>query len=54
MADTIRIPITVSNEVHKYFKDRSEKTGVSMSALMFLALESHMQDEIMKQKKLEK
>lgn len=40
-----RVNIRVSNEVHKFFLNRSEQTGVSMSALMFLALEQYMQQQ---------
>lgn len=54
MANTIRINVTVSEEVHQFYKDRSEKTGVSMSALMFLALETQMREEILRMKKYEK
>lgn len=38
-----RVNIRVSSEIYEWFKYRSKKTGVSMSALMFLALESHVQ-----------
>lgn len=40
---TTRVTIRVSNEVHEWFKLRSEKTGVASSALMYLALEQHIQ-----------
>jgi metal-responsive CopG/Arc/MetJ family transcriptional regulator len=37
-----RVNIRVSEEVYQYFKKRSEVTGVSSSALMFLALEDYI------------
>ena len=40
-----RVNIRVSNEVDAWFADRSSKTGVSKSALMFLALEAYMQQQ---------
>lgn len=40
-----RVNIKISPEVHEWFKIRSEKTGVSMSSLMFLALETHIQQQ---------
>lgn len=45
--DMKRINIRVSPEVHEWFKLRSERTGVAMSALMFLALEQHIQGQRM-------
>lgn len=42
MADLRRVNIRITEEVHEYFKDKSIKTGVSMSALMYLALEEYM------------
>lgn len=37
-----RVNIRVSENMHQWFVKRSEETGVSMSALMALALEEHM------------
>jgi len=42
-----RINIKISPEVHEWFKIRSERTGVAMSSLMFLALENHIQQQMM-------
>lgn len=42
----VRVNIKVSPEVHQFFKERSIKTGVSMSSLMFLALEKSVQESI--------
>jgi hypothetical protein len=42
-----RVNIRVSPEVHDWFRIRSEKTGVPMSSLMFLALETHIQQQQM-------
>lgn len=47
------VNIRVSPEVHSYFKERSRKTGASMSALMFLALEEHMKKEVLENRKFE-
>jgi len=44
MANLIRCNVRVSPEVHAWFKERSESTGVSMSALMFLACEKYMHE----------
>lgn len=43
--DMKRVNIRVSPEVHEWFRLRSEKTGVAMSALMFLALEQYIQQQ---------
>lgn len=40
-----RVNIRVSPEVHEWFRVRSEKTGVPMSSLMFLALEQYIQQQ---------
>lgn len=45
MADLQRVSIKVSQQVHEWFKKRSEVTGVSMSSLMYLALEGHIQQQ---------
>lgn len=45
--DMKRVNIRVSPEVHEWFRLRSEKTGVAMSALMFLALENYIQQQTM-------
>lgn len=37
-----RVNIRISPSVYDFFKERSDSTGVSMSALMFLALEEHV------------
>lgn len=46
MSELIRINVRVSPEVHSWFKERSERTGVSMSSLMFLACEKYMQEQM--------
>lgn len=43
--DLIRVNIRISPDVHQFFKERSIKTGVSMSSLMFLALEKSVQEQ---------
>jgi hypothetical protein len=39
----VQVNIKVSKDLYQYFKTRSAKTGVSMSSLMFLTMESHVQ-----------
>ncbi|MNW50896.1 hypothetical protein D3C74_283610 [compost metagenome] len=53
MSDTTRVNISVSEEIHQFYKEQAKKTGVSMSAAMSTALFQQMM--IMKQnrKKLE-
>ena len=41
-----RVNIRMSPEVHEWFRLRSEKTGVPASSLMFLALEQHIQQQM--------
>lgn len=38
----IRVNISVTKEVYDYFKEKSEKTYISASALYFLVLEEHV------------
>lgn len=46
MSDTMkRVNIRVSPEVDNWYADKSSKTGLSKSALMYLALESYMQQQ---------
>ncbi|MGA9175461.1 MAG: hypothetical protein WBZ33_16005 [Thermoactinomyces sp.] len=45
MSDLVRVNIRVTPDVHQWFMDKSKKTGVSMSSLMFLALERHIQEQ---------
>lgn len=45
MDEMRRFNIRISPEVYEYFKNRSEKTGVAMSALMFLMLEKGVREE---------
>lgn len=37
-----RVNITISDELKKYFEEWSEKTGVSQSALMSLAMSEYV------------
>lgn len=39
---TKRVNIRITENMHQWFSQRSEETGVAMSALMALALEEHM------------
>jgi predicted DNA binding CopG/RHH family protein len=41
-----RVNIRVSPEVHEWFKIRSDKTGIPMSSLMYLALEQYIQQQM--------
>lgn len=46
MSDSMkRVNIRVSKEVDDWFADKSARTGLSKSALMYLALESYMQQQ---------
>lgn len=47
MSEMKRVNIRVSPEVHEWFRIRSDRTGVPSSSLMFLALEQHIQQQIM-------
>lgn len=48
-ATTQRVSLRVSDEVHKYYKNKSKKTGISMSSLMYIALDKQReQEELMK------
>lgn len=38
MAETVRVNINISPELHTYYKEQAERAGVSMSAYMALAL----------------
>ena len=50
MAEMRRMNIRVDDVMYNYFRNRSEETGVSMSSLIFLALEQYVeQKEAMKQ-----
>lgn len=40
-----RVNIKVSDNVHKWFMNRSKATGASMSTLMFFALETYIQQQ---------
>lgn len=40
--NTVRVNIRIPIEIHEYYKNKSEKTGVSMSALMYLDLENYL------------
>lgn len=54
MSDTKRVNITVSLEMHDYYKEQARKSGVSMSAAMSTSLYQHMMNSIALQKKLDK
>lgn len=38
MSETIRVNISVSPELHTFFKEQARRAGVSMSAMMSVAL----------------
>lgn len=40
--DLKRVNIRVSEEVYQYFRRKSDTTGISASAMMFLALEEYV------------
>ena len=39
---SVRVNITISDELKKYYEDWSEKTGVSQSALMSLSMSEYV------------
>lgn len=45
VSDLVRVNIRVTPEVHQWFLEKSKRTGVSMSSLMYLALEQHIQQQ---------
>lgn len=46
MSDTMkRVNIRISKEVDDWFAEKSARTGLTRSALMYLALESYMQQQ---------
>lgn len=45
--DLKRVNIRIHPDMYEWFKIRSEKTGLPMSALMYLALEQHIQQQTM-------
>lgn len=53
MSDTLRVNISVSDELHRFYKEQAKKTGVSMSAAMSTALFQQMMAIKQTQKKLE-
>jgi hypothetical protein len=42
-----RVNIRITKELHKLYKDESEKTGISMSILMYKDLEQMSQQRVM-------
>jgi len=40
--NTIRVNIRIPKEMYDYYKTKSEKTGVAMSALMYLDMENYL------------
>lgn len=53
MSDTIRVNISVSEEIHQFYKEHSKKTGGTMSSAMSAALYQQMISMKQIQKKLE-
>lgn len=45
MSNFQRVNFNISKDLHSFFKGRSEKTGIPMSALMVLALENHVREQ---------
>jgi hypothetical protein len=41
-ANTIRVNIRIPKEMYDYYKTKSGKTGVAMSALMYLDMENYL------------
>jgi len=40
--NTVRVNIRIPNEIYDYYKSKSERTGVAMSALMYLDIENYL------------
>lgn len=40
-----RANITISDELHEYYKNRSKRTGITMSALMAIQLEKEYNEQ---------
>lgn len=53
LSDTtnIRVNINVSSEIHSYYKEQASRAGVSMSAVMSIALLRNMEIEKSQSKK---
>lgn len=45
MSKTVRVNIAVSPEVHEYYKEIAERSGLSMSSYMSFILFNHMNSE---------
>lgn len=45
MSDLIRVNVRITPEIHEWYLAESKRTGISMSSLMFLALEKNMQEK---------
>lgn len=45
MSNMKRVNIRVTNKVHEYFMTLSQETGVSMSALMYMALDQYIDNK---------
>ncbi|MDF1586082.1 hypothetical protein [Marinimicrococcus flavescens] len=46
MSETVRVNISVSSELHTYYKEQAERAGVSMSAYMAFALLKYMDHSV--------
>lgn len=42
---TVRVNVTISQFIKKYFEEKSEETGVSQSALMAMALGEYIEQK---------
>jgi hypothetical protein len=45
MAKMVRVNIAVSQMLKDWFDERSEETGIPKSTLMFMAMETHVQQQ---------
>jgi len=45
MSKTVRVNIAVSPEVHEYYKELAQRSGLSMSSYMSFVLFNHMSAE---------
>jgi hypothetical protein len=44
--ELIEMKVNLTPEMHAWFKERSQKTGVSMKSLIFLALETYVEQKV--------
>ncbi|MBY9082357.1 hypothetical protein [Paenibacillus sp. CGMCC 1.18879] len=51
MSKSVRVNVTMTSEMHQWYKQQAERSGISMSALMTYALYKNMEQEDSKKEK---